>query len=222
MSKSDRKNKIDELMEQASEALTSGGYFDAERLAGQALSAAEQVGDYERMARIILPLQEARRQKRLAAIDSGKLIRLSDDRDLELKLEPACYLFEPMLVAAHARDARLRANEEQVPILVVVREPQTQTGLWPICMVGPKTVRVRIAPPPKGEDGKPAPTIEWVLAASEALGDEAIAMVDPDADVADRVKQLHELLSTCPEHEKLHQALEAACREAARLAPAGR
>ncbi|MCA9292488.1 MAG: hypothetical protein KDA20_01600 [Phycisphaerales bacterium] len=222
MSKSDRKHKVDALMEQASEALAQGKYFDAERLSVQALAAAEQAGDYERMARIVLPLQEARRQKRLAAIDTGKIIRMSEERDLENKVQSACYLIEPMLVAAHGRDLRLRTNEEQVPVLIVVREPHTQAGAWPICMIGPKTVRARIAPPPKGKDGQPHPTIEWMVAASEALGDEAIAMVDPDADVTDRVKQLHELLSTCPEHEKLHQALEEACREAARLAPATR
>ena len=214
-------NKLDARMEEASTALTEGRYFDAERVAVAALASAEQAGDFERMARIVLPLLEARRQKRLAAIDTGALYCLSQDIDEEAPVEPGCYLIEPLLVAANGRDLRLRANEQQMPVFVVVREPQSRDGLWPICMIGPKTVRTKVRPPTKGEAGEPEPTIEWMVAASEALGDEAIAMVDPDADAPDRVKQLHELLGTCPDHEKLHQALEEACRDAARLTPAG-
>jgi hypothetical protein len=212
--------RIDALMEEASTALTSGQYFDAERASVVALALAEQAGDFERMARIIMPLQEARRQKRLAAIDTGRLTRLSAESPEGITLSAGCFLLEPMLVAAHGRDLRVRANDEKVPVFVVVREPQTRAGQWPICMIGPRTVRVRVAPPAPGKDGAPAPTIEWMVSASEALGDAAIAMVESDADPADRVKLLHELLATCPEHEKLHQRLEEACRDAARMAPA--
>ncbi len=218
--KSGQKNRIDVLMDEASVALAEGRYFDAERVANVALGGAEQVSDYERMARILLPLQEARRQKRLAAIDTGRLTCLSDVQHDEVVLEAGCYLLEPMMVAAHGRDLRLRANEEKVPVLVVVREPKTQMGLWPICMIGPKTVRARVAPPAKGADDEPEPTIEWMVSASEALGNEAFAMVDPDGEAATRVKQISEVLSTCNEHEKLHQWLAEACREAAQLVPA--
>src|SRR4051812_45178590 len=63
---------IDELMERASSALVTTNYFEAEKLALKALERACAAIDFERMARICMPLQEARRQKRHEAVDAGK------------------------------------------------------------------------------------------------------------------------------------------------------
>src|SRR5689334_10244420 len=63
--------QIDRMMERASTALEAMRYFEAERLASTALRRAHAAADFERMARILLPLQEARRQKRQLAVDSG-------------------------------------------------------------------------------------------------------------------------------------------------------
>ncbi len=203
---------IDKTMERASQALNETDYFACETLALDALTKAYAARDFERMARIVLPLQEARRQKRLAAADTGKIIRLSEREPDPADIEPACYLFEPMLVGAHGRNLRDAADELRIPVLVVVREPLTKSGHWPIVMLGPVTVRARVAPPTDEE-----PTIEWMLAASEALGDAAIDRVDDDETAPDqRVQSYLELLSVCPEHEKLHQSLERACRDAAK------
>ncbi len=202
--------QIDGLMERASAALVETAYFKCERLCLEALQAAFRGKEYERMARICLPLQEARRQKRLAAVDTGRLVRLAAaPAEGEVEPEPGCYLIEPMLVGADGRDLRDRADAAEVPVLVVVREPRTQLGAWPIVMIGPITVRTTVAPPPNEE-----PTIEWMLAASEALGDEAISRIDPEDTAEERVRDLIDFLGTCPEHEKLHQALEQACRAA--------
>lgn len=203
--------KIDRMMEQASEALARRDYFDCERTAVKALAAAYQVRDFERLARIVLPLQEARRQKRLEAADTGRVIRLSEKAPADEPITPACYLIEPMLVGADGRDLRERADQTDTPVLVVVREPETQLGQWPLVMIGPVTVRAKVQPPPNDHV-----TVEWMLAASETLGDEAIAQVDPAAAADERVDDLIDRLGTCPEHEKLHQRLEEACREAIR------
>src|SRR5690606_11510112 len=61
------RRQIQQTMEEASRALAEGRYFDCERLADQALHAAWELQDYESLSRITLPLQEARRQRRLAA-----------------------------------------------------------------------------------------------------------------------------------------------------------
>src|SRR5690606_2962660 len=98
----------------------------------------------------------------------------------------------------------------EVPIIVVVREPPTRLGLWPVVMVGPVTVRTRIRPPAKGK-----PDLAWVLSAGEALGDEAIRMVDRALHPADRVQRLADALATVVDHERRHQELAAAGREAA-------
>ena len=199
--------KIDALMEDAQKALQAGSYFDAERLSRDALEKAHQADDYERMARITLPLQEARRQKRMQAIDTGRLHRITEIRE-EGPIEPGLYLVEPMLVGANGRDLRDRADAMNVPVLVVVREPRTRLGLWPIVMIGPVTVRTTVEPP-EGE-----PDVAWMLAASEALGDAALDMIS-GATAADRVDSLMDLLATVGDHEKLIQELAETSREAA-------
>lgn len=208
-------DKIDRLMEEASDALVAVRYFDAERMCVEALSLAHQVHDYERMGRILMPLQESRRQRRQIACDVKKLIRIEVYSDLEALLtgaqpiKPGCYLLSPPLVGADARELRERALADNIPVLVAAREPETRVGLWPIVTVGPLTVRTRI-PPPKKIDAS------WVQKACESLGDAAVAQIDPGECAADRVDHAMELLAAVVDHEKLHQALRAACEEAHR------
>lgn len=209
--------KIDQLMEQASEALVATRYFECERLSKEAMALAVQVHDYERLSRIVMPLQESRRQKRQQATDAKKLTRIDDAQALEALLsgtkpiKPGCYLIEPPLVGADGRELRERADAEEVPIMVLTREPLTRTGLWPVVAVGPATTRTKLPPPsPKKLD------VAWVIHASEALGDVGLAGLDPTDLAADRADHLLELLATIVDHEKLHQALAEACAAAAR------
>lgn len=204
-------NRIDELMEKASQALVATKYFECERLALDALQMAHRGEDYERMSRVLMPLQEARRQKRLLAIDTGKFTRLTVPLDETHVPTPGCYLVEPPLVGVDGRDLRERADAADVPTFVVVREPLTRMGQWPIVMVGPVTVRTKVQPPANDK-----PTIQWMVAASEALGDAAIQGIDAADDIYDRVDQLMECLLTVTDHEKLHQALAEACAAAAK------
>jgi len=60
------------------------------------------------------------------------------------------------------------------------------------------------------------PSIAWMLAAGEALGDAAIADVDPAKTSETRVEELYLRLQANSDHEKLHQALADVCMEAAR------
>ncbi|MBL0927789.1 MAG: hypothetical protein IBJ11_09070 [Phycisphaerales bacterium] len=202
--------KVDGLMDQASAALVETRYFEAEALANEALHLAFQSRDFERMARICLPLQEARRQIRMLAVDSGKLVRRHAPGAGEEKLKTGLYLVEPPLVGADGRDLRDHGRAQKVPVVVVVREPKTRLGLWPVVMIGPVTVRARI-PAPEGDK----PTAAWMLGALEALGDEAIAGVEAHLCEQERVEHLLERLDTVVDHEKLHQRLEESCRGAA-------
>ena len=103
-------DQIDSLMETASEALAHGNYFACERAAAEALQMAFQGEDYERMARILLPLEEARRQKRLAAVDTGRLTILDSSEQLDEPIEAGCFLLEPLLQLPflHCRHTRTR------------------------------------------------------------------------------------------------------------------
>ena len=209
MSKTTKKTP-DRLMDDASTALVETRYFDAEALALEALHLAHGAHDFERMARICMPLLEARRQKRLAAIDSGNFVRLGSVDDVPEAIEPGCYLFEPMLVAADARNFRDQADRDGVPVFVLAREPETQLKEWPVAMIGPVTLRTRVERPDGGE-----PTLEWMQNATEELGDSALETIDPEDGAPSRVQEIIEMLGAMPDNERLHQALEAACKDAA-------
>ena len=59
--------QVDDLMESASVSLAQRRYLDCERQCLEALCLAKNNGDWSTVTRIILPLQEARRQRRLIA-----------------------------------------------------------------------------------------------------------------------------------------------------------
>lgn len=238
---SEKSAKIDALMEQSSAALLKRDYFAAERFASSALRRAYAAGDFERMARIVLPLQEARRQKRDLAVDSGKIYVVDAELPQGKTLKPGCYLVAPPRVGVDGRLLREMADEREIPTVVIVREPTSREGLWPIVAVGPVTVRTKVAPPPskpapkskttkkpvtkKGDAGdkpgsevapagEPVLNLAWFLSTNELLGDAALAQVAATLPAASRVDALMDRLEAHPDHEKLHQRLAEACREA--------
>jgi hypothetical protein len=229
-------HRIDALMEQASQALVERRYFDTERIAADALERAFAALDYERMARILLPLEEARRQKRDLAIDARHVALVSADLPTGRALVAGCYLVCPPRVGIDGRMLREAADHKKVPVVVIVREPTSRDGLWPIVALGPVTIRTKVPPPaplngaktkkPRKSSKKappqPSPAAspdgivpppEWFLRAAEILGDAAIASVVAIAP-ATRVEAFLRRLAAHPDHEKLHQALGDACRAA--------
>ena len=206
---------IDLMMERASEALNRMSYFEAERHAMKALERARHALDFERMSRICLPLQEARRQIRQLATDAGVRATVSKALGHGGELQPGCILLEPPRIGIEARNLRELAARREIPVMILAREPLTKTGHWPIVGVGdgnpfPISVRVKVMPPDGG-----VPTIDWFISAQEALGDAAIAKVDPRWPADHRVDDFMELLPAVPDHEKLIQALASACAQAA-------
>ncbi len=212
-----KRQKIDELMEKSSAALARMSYFEAERMAFKALNMAWQNNSYERMARIVLPLQEARRQRLQLALDTGS-VTLIDEQPVseDVKINPGCYLVCPPLVGADARRLRIAALQQEVPVAVVCFEPIAQTGLLPIVATIPgKSYRTKIKPPDDPDNLE----LAWFAGAMEAVGDTAIASIDPEKTVERRIEALLEMLDAMPEHEGLHQILEDTCREAMQLHP---
>jgi hypothetical protein len=207
-----KSTSVNSLMTKAQQALTRNHWFEAERLCARALDMARGEGDFNLMARVLLPLQEARRQRMQIALDSKKIVIVQEHLPEERQLEPKCYLIEPPLVGADARRLRLLALEREIPAMFLCREPKTQLGLCPVVAIGQVTVRTRIDPPKKWEK----PDLAWYVAACEQLGDAAIDTIDRTAEPARQVDALLERLDTMPDHEKLHQALAEICKEAAR------
>lgn len=207
-----KSTSVNSLMSKAQQALSRNHWFEAERLCARGLDMARSEGDFNLMARIVLPLQEARRQRMQAAFDSRKISIIDEATSEERQLETRCYLVQPPLVGADARRIRLLALEREVPAMVLCREPKTQLGLCPIVAIGQVTVRTRIEPPKKWDK----PDLAWYVEACELLGDAAIETLDRTMEPARQVDALLERLDAVPDHEKLHQALAETCKEAAR------
>ncbi|MBS0188012.1 MAG: hypothetical protein JSS51_08075 [Planctomycetes bacterium] len=234
----DVSNPIDRLMEQASQALLDTDYFAVIRHSLRALERARQADDFERMSRILLPLQEARRQIRQLACDAGPRA-LVTARLKPSELRPGLYLAQPPMIAIEARDIREAADNRGVPMLLLCREPMTRAGKWPLAavtkggLIDTITVRVQVDPPagiqpthdqpgagPTRDTNTKVPDLAWFEQAAEVLGDAAIARVRADMPASWRVDELMLYLDAIPEHEKLHQRLADACRDAAKEGPA--
>jgi hypothetical protein len=203
---------VDDLMERASRALLATDYFEAEHLCLAALEKAFQCNDFERMSRIVMPLQESRRQRRQQAADTGRVFVVSKTLPRASEIQSGMYLVEPPLIGRQAKTLREMAERRRVPVIVIAREPLTRLGKWPIVAVGdgprmPTSIRTYVDPP------KMPPTAEWFLRTNELLGDAAILKVK-SGPAAWRADELMHFLDAHPDHEKLHQALEAECRKA--------
>lgn len=139
--------RIDALMEQASASLVERRYFETERLCLDALARAHHIRDYDRLARILMPLQEARRHKRDLAADAKAVFVISDELPSGKGLVPGCYLIAPPRVGVDGRALREALDKKHVPAIVLTREPTSRDGLWPIVAVGPATIRAKVTPP---------------------------------------------------------------------------
>ena len=207
---------VTEVMERASAALLATSYFEVETLCVKAMELARRSRDFETMARIILPLQEARRQRRHMATDTGSVKVLVALPSESTVLESACYLLKPPLIAAEATSVRELAFAQQIPAAILTREPRTSTGKWPVVAVTTdRSFRAQIdAPRVNGTevaDGD-APDIGWFMLAVEAVGDAAIARLKTSDPAVFRVDDLWESMLCLPEHEKLHQRCIVECR----------
>lgn len=210
--------QIQQVMEKAQAALHRNAWFEAERLGMKGLELARFVRDYALMARIALPLQEARRQRLQIALDTKRVRIVDQPIGEDFRAEVGCYLIQPPLVGADARRLRLAALEQEVPVAVLCREPRTRNGTCPIVAIGQVTIRTRI-PPPKAWD---RPSMAWFVGALEALGDAAIETLDTSVDATRQVDSLLCRLDAAPDHERLHQVLAETCRQAARDIAEGR
>lgn len=203
---------IDELMTQAESALRAGRWFEAERLAQKALSSARRIESWDAMARIVLPLQEARRLRLSKAFDTKRVAIVESPVHDADAVAPGCYLVQPPLVGADARRLRLAALRQEVFAAVICREPLSQLKLCPIVAIGAITIRARVQPPKNIKK----PTLEWFIGAMEALGDAAIEALDSGLDLDRQIDHVLACIDSIPDHEKLHQLLGDMCRSASK------
>mgnify|MGYP006271805717 CR=1 FL=1 len=184
--------RIDDLMERASRALVDRSYVACERLCVEAIELAHGRGDYDRLARITLPLQECRRQLRQMAEEAGTVVLAGPREDVAAvveRLASGCVLLtDPPYTAADARAVRESAREGGKAIEAVCLDGEGLTAMF--------------------------------CRAMEDAGDRLLAEAADEPDPVKRVDWLLARLDQVSDHEIAHQRLAEAARRAAGAASA--
>jgi len=179
---------IDRTMEAASRALVAMNYPEAERLCLAALEPARTLGDWDRLARIMLPLQEARRQRRQIAADAGGYVLNGDRREPQRILDDHAagllILTDPPYSDDDAVALRRAARQRGAAVEVLHADP------------------TRLA--------------SMAEKALEDLGDAALAGEDAHRSPATRIDALLNALQRVGDHELLHQRIAELARETQR------
>lgn len=225
------------IMEAASEALARMDYLTCEAHCVEAIALARRQRQWDAIARILLPLQEARRQRRMVAADG--LIRLgtqSLEGDAAACLPNLANAGGGCVVVTHPHDAdaaarlALRARHERRFVEILFADNSPDDSAWHIrSFAGPAVAITMPAPPaawrdrdlPPAEaktlrDGATTPG-DWFLDAMDALGDAAIGAAgrdDTESPEAD-FDRLYACLEVVTDHEILHQRLAEQARRAA-------
>ena len=217
---------IDQTMQRASEALARMDYIECESLCLRALAAAREAGDWADYARILMPLQESRRQRRMIAAEG--VVRLGSTSlagGLETWLshvDAGCIV----VTQPHGRHDALRLHEaaraagKHVEVLLADCDPSAPK--WTLrTFTGPDvTCDIDAPPAPWVDTDEPGDAAEahwptpadWFLDASERLGDAALAAVAPQSTGPARVAAIEACLDATADHEILHQRLYDAAR----------
>lgn len=184
----DAASRIDELMERASQALVSRDYLTCERLCVEAIGLARQAEDFERLARITLPLQEARRQRRQIAEDAGTVVFTGKREPAEAILDRCprgCILLtDPPYAESDAQAVREAARHREAFVEVLRLDSAGLTAMF--------------------------------CKAMEEVGDAALASIPGSAEPVERVDRILAKLDQVGDHEIAHQRLASAARAAAR------
>lgn len=230
------KDSSADLMTRASQALVRMDYLTCERLSVQALHLARSSENWTELARILLPLQEARRQRRLVAADTAVRLGCKLDEDdgqtagaqigscAELTLRQllegrvtGCVLLTGPGSMETATKLVKDADESGLYLEVMVTESSRDSLSWDLRSLGAPEVFCPVDAPPADLQGRwiePQPSIEqfrkaaaWFLAASEKLGD-AVRAGAPSMDYpVERADYLLKGLDAVRDHERLHQDL---------------
>lgn len=223
---------LDSIMEQASEALARMDYLECEARCLEALRLARSVGDWSSYARVLLPLQESRRQRRMIAAEG--VIRLGTT---DLEASPAewfTHFSSGCIVLTQPHDASVatrllhEARDRRMCVEVLWADCPTSAGQWLLRSFEGPDVRCTLKAPPAewidtwlqqplprakgGQPGSPETAADWFLDACEALGDAALRELPERLNNLQALESLERCLLVVTDHEIIHQRLAAAAR----------
>jgi len=235
--------QVDSIMEAASQALGCMDYLGCEDRCQEALTLAREQKDWGYYARVLLPLQEARRQRRMIAAEGTIRLgsgELSGDVSEWLKrLQVGCIVLTHRHGVEDAKNLVREARNQRLCVEVLLADNQVTDQLWVLRGFGGSVdVGCTLASPSAGlvdrwidpeqapappETSPPAPEAPppetalasgWFLGACEALGDAAIGQVQASVGDPKRIEELEQCLAVVTDHELLHQELAVAVRAA--------
>jgi hypothetical protein len=223
---------LDHLMQSASVALAGRDYLACEGLCLRALAAARRKQDWAYYGRVLLPLQEARRHRRMIAAEGS--VRLGTTglpgalaADLASHPAAAIVVTHPHGAAeARALAAEARRSRRFVEVLCAdnpASAPRWRLRGWagpevacdlpapPVAWLDRWFDRSAVVPVPAVAGSAPTPA-DWFLDAAEALGDQALRQADAAPDPVARLEALEHCLEVVTDHELNHQRLWDAAR----------
>lgn len=181
-------DRIDQIMERASQELVRTHYLACERLCLEAMELARETKDFERYARILLPLQEARRQRRQVAIEAGVFVLTGERQIPEAILDEhrgGCLLLvSPPYTLEDERAVRRLALERGLLVEAMLFDQESLRQSFEQQM--------------------------------ERIGDAALAAIPRDRPPTEQVDMLAAVLDRVGDHEIAHQRLAEAARRAVR------
>ncbi|MEM6394012.1 MAG: hypothetical protein AAF797_14690 [Planctomycetota bacterium] len=214
-------------MEQASQALADMRYADAETGCLEALQLARAESNWRLYRRVVLPLQEARRGRRMNASDRAIRLGSSDlptdpDALIQQVLDtgqrpddverPGCLVLTHPHTTEHLAALSAAAHDRTLDAEFLFADNPAHADHWRLTTTTDPPITTEISKPD-------IPTDRWLntvaarhafIAASETLGNAAIAAATAPLGSPERIDQLEHLVTAVPDHELLHQALIAA------------
>lgn len=203
--------ELDAIMETASRALADMDYLTCESLCLLALDEARNAGRFGYYASILLPLQEARRQRRILAATGNVQLGSGD-----AGFDPARWLAgrsAGCIVLTHPHSAEYAmslietARLDKQYIEVLFADNVQDDPIWTLRSYDGPKVSCTVSAPTKEND-----STQWFIDATERLGDAAIQSVDNALRGVSLVDALEARLRVFPDHELLHQRLADAAR----------
>jgi len=215
---------LDEHMETASQALAELDYARCESLCVDALRQARDTQDWVMYQRVLLPLQEARRQRRQAALDGPIMLGTPNgqaDIATQIKdMEQGCIVLTWPATSNDAKFISEAVRDSKQPIELLFADNAADAATWRITSYAGPGLSIDL-PAPKAEwvgqwidpaSIAPPTPAHWFMQASEALGNAALAAIDAMPGTIEHLRALEQALACVDDHEILHQRLAAAAK----------